>query len=123
MEQRLEMVGIVRGERVRCEVRDDALHRFSIAFDRRRFTKSHASASAQAHDRGASDQLFAARNCKRMMERELDRRYGDGEHGARFQPHRAASPARSAPLDCRWYGRGARLRIARSVRQVPNRLI
>ena len=50
VQQRFEPIRIVGGERMRLEIGNDALDRFAVAFDRRRFADSFA-AVARARER------------------------------------------------------------------------
>ena len=104
--------------------------RLAVALDGRRFAQTLTIAGSHAYQCSACDRFFAARDFEHVNERQIHRRNGDRYRGhsnslsrnARillvcFIPKPFAGPQQQkAPLDRWWYGRGARLRLARSAR-------
>ena len=122
VQQRFEVEGIVAGERMRLEIRNDALNRLPVPFDRRGLADTLEIGGTNADDCGARDCFFTARDLEEVYERKLHRAGRDRERRHRPRTswaHRLlpAWPSESEPLDSRWYGRGARLRLARSERR------
>jgi hypothetical protein len=94
VKQVFEAVGIVNGEWVRFEITHNALNRFTVPLDRRRLADALVVMMAQANDRRVSDGLgLAARDLKRMQQRQVERQDGEREHRRRFQPAIAPSSA------------------------------
>src|SRR5579862_2793917 len=94
MEEVLEPIRIVGGERMRRKVCNHALDRFTVALDRRRFTNTVTFLRDDTDDRGTRDGFFTTSDLEGMDEGQIERRHRDGEHRRRFQPCMEPSSAR-----------------------------